>query len=315
MPNLDKNYINKLKLPHTDTLVVINGIYQEKLSDKCDKLILSEQIFKIPKNIKLEKPIHLLFLTAQDCNHTINIIAEEDSCFTLIEEHAGLKNHSYTNNIKINITAKKNSTITYYKLQTENSIGIHHAQTTVKQEQNSKVSSGFIGKGGKSSQDSVQIELVEKNASYNAIGIIALHETQTLNYKLRIEHLAPNCSSNVLFKGLINDGATGDFNCLVVARPNATKTETHVINKNLLLSELATMNTAPALEIYVDDIICTHGATVGQLDQEALFYLRSRGLAENKATQLLTTAFAQEIIDQFAAFCRPKITLELGYCL
>ncbi|CAL7962865.1 FeS assembly protein SufD [Gammaproteobacteria bacterium] len=313
MSSLDKNYINKLKLPCTDTLVILNGIYQEKLSDKCDKLIFNEQTFKAPKNTKIEKPIHLLFLTSKDCNHTINIIAEENSCFTLIEEHAGLKSHSYANNIKINITAKKSSEITYYKLQTENSISTHHAQTTIKQKQNSKISSGFIGRGAKFSQDSLQVELIEKNAAYNAIGIIALYGAQTLNYKICIKHLAPNCSSNVLFKGLINDGATGGFDCLVVVHPNAIKTETHVTNKNLLLSELATMNTAPALEIYTDDVICTHGATVGQLDQEALFYLRSRGLAENKATRLLTTAFAQEIIDQFAAFCRPKITLDTAY--
>ncbi|MEI8055003.1 MAG: SufD family Fe-S cluster assembly protein [bacterium] len=313
MQSLDKNYINKLKLPHTDALVMLNGIYQEKLSDKCEKLILSEQTFKIPKNTKIEKPIHLLLLASQDYSHTINIIAEENSCFTLIEEYAGLTSHGYASNIRINITARKNSEIIYYKLQTENSISTHCAQTIIKQEQNSKISSGFVGKGAKLSQDSLLVELTEKNAIYNAIGIIALHESQTLNYKICIKHLAPSCSSNVLFKGLINDKATGNFDCLVVVHPNAIKTETHVTNKNLLLSELATMNTAPALEVYSDDIICTHGATVGQLDQEALFYLRSRGIAENKAEQLLTTAFVQEIIDQFDAFCQPKITLDTAY--
>jgi Fe-S cluster assembly protein SufD len=310
MLSLNKNYINKLKLPHTDTLVIFNGVCQEKSFNKYSKLILSKQTFKIPKNAKIEKPIHLLFLTSQDCNYSINIIAEENSCFTLLEEHVSLKSYSYVNNSKINITAKKGSEITYYKLQTENSISVHQAQTTIRQNQNSKVNSGFIGRGAKFSQDSLRVKLIEKNAAYNAIGIITLHGTQTLNYKICIEHLAPNCSSNISFKGLINDKATGDFNCLIVAYPNAIKTTTHVTNKNLLLSELATMNTAPALEIYSDDVICTHDATVGQLDQEALFYLRSRGLTENKAAQLLTTAFVQEIIDQFAVFCRPKITLD-----
>lgn len=313
MLNLDKNHIDKLKLPHTSTLVILNGIYQGQLSNSCNKLTLSKQTLKIPKNTKVEKPIHLLFLTSENCNHNLNIIAEEDSCLTLIEEHASLKTHSYENNVKINIIAKKGSEITYYKLQTENNLAIHQAQTTIKQEENSRINNGFIGKGAKISQDILRVDLAEKNAVYNAIGIITLHKTQTLNYKIHIEHLASNCRSNVLFKGLINGNATGDFNCLVVAHPNATKTETHVTNKNLLLSELAKMNTAPALEIYTDDVICTHGATVGQLDQEALFYLRSRGLAENQATQLLTTAFAQEIIDQFAPFCQSKITLDTIY--
>ncbi len=313
MLNLDKNYINKFKLPNTDTRVILNGVYQPELSDKCDNLIFNQQTLKIPSNTKTEKPIHLLFLTSQNCDYSIDIIAEENCRFTLLEEHASTKNHPYNNNIKIKKKKKNNSEITYYKLQAENDVATHNAQTTIKQEQNSKINSGFIGKGAKISQDVLCVELTEKNASYNAIGIIALHDTQTLNYQIRIEHLAPNCTSNILFKGLIKDKAVGDFNCLVVTHPNAVKTETHVTNKNLLLSELATMNTAPALETYADDVICTHGATVGQLDQEALFYLRSRGLSENKATELLTMAFIQEIIDQFAKFYQPKITLDTAY--
>lgn len=313
MPNLDKNYINKYKLQNTNTWVMLNGIYQSELSDGCDDLIFNQQILKISSNANIKKPIHLLFLTSQNCDYTIDIIAEENCRFTLLEEHVSTENHPYNHNIKINILAKNNSEITYYKLQAENSSATHNAQTTIKQEQNSKINSGFIGKGAKVSQDVLRIKLAEKNARYNAIGIIALHDAQTLNYQIRIEHLAPNCTSNVLFKGLINDKAVGDFNCLVVTHPNAVKTETHVSNNNLLLSELAAMNTAPALEIYADDVICTHGATVGQLDQEALFYLRSRGLSENKATELLTKAFIQEIIDQFAKFYQPKITLDAAY--
>lgn len=297
----NKNYIN---------LVILNGIYKTELSDKYNELIFDKQSLKIPQNKKIEKPIHLLFITSQDCDYSIDIVAEEHSCFTVIEEHTSLENLSYTNNIKINITAKKNSEITYYKLQNENLLAVHFAQTKIKQKQNSKVSSGFIGRGSKIAKDNLHVELAEKNASYNAIGIISLLDTQLLNYQMRVEHLAPNCMSNILFKGIINDKAIGDFKCLIVAHPGAFKTETHVTNKNLLLSESAVMNAAPELEIYTDDVICTHGATVGQLDPDALFYLRSRGLSKNKSTELLTTAFTQEIIDQFAEYLKPKITYE-----
>ena len=194
MPNLDKNYINKLKLPNTSTLVILNGVYQPELSDKCDDLIFDQQTLKISSNAKIEKPIHLLFLTSQNYDYSIAIIAEENCRFTLLEEHASTKNQPYNNSIKINILAKNNSEITYYKLQAENSTATHNAQTTIKQEQNSKINSGFIGKGAKLSQDVLRVELTGKNASYNAIGIIALHDTQTLNYQIRIEHRAPNCT-------------------------------------------------------------------------------------------------------------------------
>ena len=313
MPFLNKNYINKFKISNTNTLVVHNGIYQPQLSNQCAQLIFTKQTLKIPKNSKIKTPIHLLFLTDQSHDSNIDIIAEENSSFTLVEEHTSLKKHNYTNNIKINITAKNNSKITYYKLQNENNTAIHNAQTHIKQKQNSKIVSGFMSQGAKSTQDILHIELTEKNASYNAIGIIALRDNQNLHYQTRIEHLAANCTSNIVYKGIVSDNATGNFKCLVVVHPNCANTVTHVTNKNLLLSELATMHTSPQLEIYADDVICTHGATVGQLDQNALFYLRSRGLAKNTATKLLTIAFAQEIINQFADCCRQKITLDIPH--
>lgn len=302
-----KNYISKLKIPNTNTLVIFNGIYQSDLSDQHEGLVINQQTLKLT-NSKLEKPIHLLFLNSKNSEHTFSIIAEENSHVTLIEEHDSLKQNAYSNNIKINILAKNSSEIIYYKLQTENNNTIHNAQTEITLKQNSKFVSNFIGKGAKTSHDILHVKLTEEHSNYDALGIISLHNTQTLNYQMHIEHLVPNCTSNLLFKGIIDDKATGTFDCLVTAHPNAIKTETHVTNKNLLLSETATMNTSPQLEIYADDVICTHGATVGQLDQEALFYLRSRGLAENSAIQLLTAAFTQEIVDKFASFCKQKIS-------
>lgn len=313
MPKLNKNYINKLKLPHTNTLVIFNGVYQPTLSSKCKHWLFTKQNLKIFEHSKISAPLHLLFLTEQNNNCTINITVEENSSITLIEEHVSLTNYSYTNKININIIAKKNSEIIYYKLQTANNTTNHHAQTHITQKQSSKIISGFLGKGTKNSYDNLHVELTEKKACYNAYGILALRDTQNFHYQMRIDHLATNCTSNIIYKGIINHKATGTFDCLVVVHPNATKTTTHVTNKNLLLSEAATMNTSPQLEIYTDDVLCTHGATVGQLDQAALFYLRSRGIAKNRARQLLTTAFAQEITDQFADFCRTKTTLDIPY--
>lgn len=313
MKTIDNNYINKLRLPNTSTIVVVNGAFQKELSDQCIGVEYQQQTIKIASSTTIAKPIHILFLVTQDCNYTVDITAEPNSCFTLITEHAELVSHSCSHNVKINITAKDSSRITYYRLPNTNTFVCHNTKTTIKQEQNSKVNSGFIGKGSINLNEALEVKLNGEYANYNSIGIISLNDSQRLSYQAHIEHIAPNCTSNVSFKGVVTDKATGTFDCLVLVHPQATKTQTHVTNKNMLLADTATMNTSPQLEIYTDDITCTHGATVGQLDQEALFYLRSRGLAIDTATKLLVKAFTQEIVDQFAACCQPKINLDTAY--
>ena len=315
MLTLNKNYITtKFKLPDTSTLVILNGIHQPELSDAYINSIFENQTLKIPKNTKIEQPIHLLFLTSQNYDSTLDIIAEKNSYATIIEEYSSLGDKTYTSNIKTNITAKDHSEIIQYKIQIENiEQSNHQTKTHINQEQNSKITSFFISKGAKTSSDTLHIKLAAENASYDIKGINLLCNTQTMSQQIKIEHLVPNCTSNVLFKSIVDDQATNNFDCRVIAHLNATKTETHVTNKNLLLSESATANTSPELEVYVDDVICTHGATVGQLDQEAIFYLRSRGITKDIAVKLLTAAFVQEITDQFIKFDRLKTTTDLAY--
>ena len=315
MPTLNKNYItDKFKLPDTNILVLLNGIHQPELSDAYINSTFKNQTLKIPQNTKVEQPIHLLFITSQSCDITLDIIAEKNSYATIIEEHISLGDSAYINNIETNINTKNHSEIIHYKIQTENiEQSNHQTKTHINQEQNSKITSFLISKGAKTSSDTLHIKLAEENASYDIKGINLLCDTQTMNQQIRIEHLVPNCTSNVLFKSIVDDQATNNFDCRIVAYPNTTKTQTHVTNKNLLLSETATANTSPELEVYVDDVICTHGATVGQLDLEAIFYLRSRGIAKDMATKLLTAAFVQEITDQFIKYDRLKIAMDLNY--
>lgn len=306
MLTLNENYITSVfKLPGTSTIVILNGIYQPELSDPQPIVILKNQTLEIPENTQLEKPLHLLFLASQNYHCSFEITAKKSSYTTIIEEYASLGDSIHTNNIKTSIMAEEDSSITHYKLQTENiSTADHQIKTTINQAQNSKISSFLISVGAKTATDTLHIKLSGKNASYSIKGINLLRDTQNTNLNLLVEHLAPNCSSNVLFKGIINDHATSNFDCRVVVHPGAIKTETHVTNKNLLLNKAATANTSPELEVYADDVICTHGATVGQLDQEAIFYLRSRGIEKNRAINLLTAAFTQEITDQFPKFDR-----------
>ena len=313
MLNLDQNYITtKFSLPKTTILVVLDGVYQPQLSSSIANAIIGEKTLKIPKNTKINLPIHLLFFASQNCCNSFDIIAEEDSYTTIIEEHASLGDGQYTSEIKINITAKANSEIVHYKLQLENITQATHQNTiNIDQATGSRIISNFINKGAKTSQDTLYIKLAGENAAIDIKGINLLRDHQNMNCHIKIEHQKPNCISNVLFKSVIDDQAINNFACRVIAHNGATKTETHVTNKNLLLSELATANTSPEMEVYVDDVICTHGATVGQLDAEALFYLRSRGITKNMAIAMLISAFVQEIVDQFAKYDRFKIAAEL----
>ncbi|MDR1057605.1 MAG: SufD family Fe-S cluster assembly protein [Coxiellaceae bacterium] len=314
MFTLNKKYIlNNFKLPGTNILVMLNGEYQPQLSDQSN-LQFANQTVTFSKNMKIETPIHLLFLTARDCHTMFNIIATEGSYTTIIEEHASLGEQIYTSDIKVNIDAKARSEIVHYKLQFENiTKSTHRAETNINQETDSKIISCFINKGANITTDRLWVKLMGEKASYKVRGVNLLSDQQNMTCQICIEHLVPNCISSVLTKGIIDDRSVSNFDCRVIAHSNAVKTETHVLNKNLLLSEKAVVNTAPELEVYVDDVTCTHGATVGELDKEALFYLRSRGIAKNMAIKILTNAFIQEITTQFAQYSRYKIAAGLVY--
>ncbi len=316
MLTLNKNYINnQFKFPGTDILVILDGIYQPALSSLTSDLTFNGTTLEIPKDSNLGIPLHLLFLTAKDWHNTFEITAEPNSTITIIEEHVSLGEEiPYTNEAKIHINAKINSKIVHYKLQFANT---DHAtcQTTVNIDQaaGSVVSNYFISKGAHLTNDVVNVTLAGEHAYYESQGINLLRQQQNMSNQICVKHLAPNCTSNVLSKSIIDDQAINNFDCRIIAYNGATKTETHVTNKNLLLSSEATANTAPALEIYVDDVICTHGATVGQLDDEALFYLRCRGITKDAATKILIAAFVQEITDRFTNYNRFKIAAGLVY--
>lgn len=313
MLTLNKDYIiNNFKLPETDTAVVLNGTYQPELSDVNIELNFENHIFKISETVKITKPLHILFITSKNCNNSIEIVAKDNQRMIIIEEYVSLGTDVYTQQSNVSIIAKKSSAITIYKLQIGNIMQANYqVATNILQEQNSVVNCLLVNRGSKTSSDNSHIKFSGKHAICNIRGVNFLRATQYNNHKILIEHLAPNCSSNVLFKGIVDDQSTENFDCRVIVHPGAIKTETHVTNKNLLLSDSAIVNSSPELEVYADDVICTHGATVGQLDQDALFYLRSRGIEKRLATTLLTSAFIQEITDTLSPYSRLKATTDL----
>lgn len=311
----NKNYIlNNFKLPGTRTIVILDGVYSPDLSDQSSDLVIKNNELVISENIKIETPIHLIFLSQKNYESNFDITAEKNSRTNIIEEHIGFKDKPCSSAIKINVKAFAESTILYQKIKFENiENSKHKVETNISQETGSKLINTLLSKEVKSYKENLHIKLEGEGASYENKSITLLKDQQNVTNKIRIEHLTPGCSSNVLAKSIIDDNATNNFDCRVIAHPNATNTKTHVTNKNLLLSDKATANTAPELEIYVDDVICTHGATVGQLDEDALFYLRSRGIEKENATKILQEAFIKEITDEILTFDRFKSAI-LYFC-
>lgn len=162
----------------------------------------------------------------------------------------------------------------------------------------STVSSHSISLGGALVRNHVNAVLDGEGAEATLNGFSLTTDTQHVDNHTSIDHVKPHCNSFELYKGILDDRSRGVFNGRIIVRPNAQKTDSKQTNQNLLLSEDALVNTNPQLEIYADDVKCTHGATIGQLDPEAVFYMRSRGVSREEARQLLTFAFANDITSQ-----------------
>lgn len=287
--------------------------------------LMSDGLFlHVRENFQLEIPIHLLFLsTAPSINTMVNtrniIVLEKNAQISLFEEHRSFTPEEFLENIDIEALHKQSSlesnpsnqanlfknTVTdiflaqdaklnYCKLQQEHANTIHVAHTNIAHAKNSHTHSHSISLGAKMARDDLHIQLNDTGASCELNGLYVLSHQQHTDHHTRIDHNAANTSSQECYKGILQDRAKGVFNGKIMVHPNAQKTKSTLLNKTLLLSPIAEMNTKPELEIYADDVQCTHGATVGQIEPEQLFYLRSRGLDFQNATKLLMHAFYQE---------------------
>lgn len=271
--------------------------------DSLNLALMTDGLFLfIPKNLVIDKPIQFLHVNtkaSQDCmQHLRNIIVVEESArVVLLESHVALTDVRYFNNLVTKLYIKQNSQVEYYKCQNESREAYHIGNIQVEQRANSQFDSYSISLGSKLSRDDLSIALHEKGCSCNLQGLYLIQDKQHGDHHTRIDHYAAHCSSEENYKGILDGKATGVFNGKVIVHPHAQQTKTRQSNQNLLLSKTAEMNTKPELEIYADDVQCTHGATVGQMDEAALFYLQSRGIDESAARKMLTYAFMSEIIE------------------
>lgn len=259
------------------------------------------------KNTGIELPVYILNLI--DAQNSLPIaqprnlfIASEGSSFKVIEDfHTIGSNTNYTNAIT-EIYCGKNSNVEYYKIQDDSDKSFHTGSTDVKQERDSLFTATTISWGGSLIRNNLNILLNDENIETHMYGLFYARNREHIDNQTFVDHAKPHCESNELYKGIIDDNATGVFNGKIMVRTDAQKTNAYQSNNNILLSENATIYAKPQLEIFADDVKCSHGATTGQLDKDAMFYLRARSIGENEAKVLLLNAFASDVLD--------KITIE-----
>ncbi len=255
----------------------------------------------LPKGKVVEKPIHLLFVSIlygeSAILHPRNlIIAGSNSQATIIESYIGLENSVYFTNAVTELIAGENAVIDHYKLELESEEAFHIATLQGHLDRSSNFLSYSIALGGALVRNDVNAVLAGEGVECALNGLSLVSGRQHVDNHTRIDHVKPHGSSRELYKSILDGRSTGVFNGKIYVHKLAQKTDARQMNKNLLLSEDAVIDTKPQLEIYADDVKCTHGSTIGQLDQDSLFYLRSRGIDPEAARSLLTYAFANEII-------------------
>ena len=257
-----------------------------------------------PKNTQIKYPVFLIFMSTSENDkkyisqpHNL-VIAEEGSSATVVESHQLLNDEApaYSNHVT-DVYCRQNAAVDYHKLMIGLDNYSHAGSINVWQERDSRFKAHTFNFGGKLIRNNINVELNGEAAEADLRGLFLTHEDNHVDNHILVEHAAPNCFSNQLYKGLLDGKSTGVFNGKVLVKQAAQKTNAFQSNNNILLSDNATINTKPELEIYADDVKCSHGATSGQLDKTALFYLRARGLPKEKAKALLVHAFAGEVID------------------
>ena len=259
----------------------------------------------IPANMSIEKPINITFISTDNSNkfatHPRNlIILGENSNATVIENYVGNGDADYFTNSVTETVLLQGSSLKHYKIQQESSNAFHIANLNTSQSKDSRFESHSISVGGALVRNNIDASLDEEGAEIIMNGLYITENTQHVDNHTRVDHLKSHTRSHQNYRGVLNGKSRGVFNGKVVVHPQAQKIEAYQNNANLLLSNDAEIDTKPELEIYADDVKCTHGATVGQLDNNMLFYLRSRAVDEQTAKNLLTYAFADEIINNIS---------------
>ena len=255
----------------------------------------------VPEGKIVEEPIHIIFITATGNKKILTqprnlFIAEKSSQVTIIEHYVSDEESVYFTNTVTEIVAEENAVVDHIKLQEESKKSFHIARMEVDQEVSSNFSSHSISTGGDLTRNEFNARFNDEGGECTLNGLFMIDGSQLFDAHTLMDHAKPHCNSHEHYKGILDDKSRGVFNGKVVVRQDAQKTNAFQQNNNILLSNEALVNTKPQLEIFADDVKCSHGATIGQMDDDAKFYLKSRGIGEEASKGILLHAFASDVI-------------------
>ncbi|MBK8413958.1 MAG: Fe-S cluster assembly protein SufD [Bacteroidetes bacterium] len=257
----------------------------------------------VPANTVIEKTIHILHVNTNEQPDRITsirnlIVADKHTSISIVESYHSLNQQCNGLINAVNeIVVHENARVELCKAQLDSDAASQINFTQTIQEKSSTFDTVTVTLNGRLTRNNLHIKLNDTNCTSHLFGLYILDGDQITDNHTLVDHAMPNCYSNELYKGVIGGKASGVFNGKIFVRKDAQKTNAYQSNKNILLSDDATMNTKPQLEIFADDVKCTHGATTGQLDEEALFYLRARGIGEKSARTLLNIAFVADVLN------------------
>ncbi|WP_336066428.1 Fe-S cluster assembly protein SufD [Mesoflavibacter sp. CH_XMU1404-2] len=283
-----ENYFNKVA--EKDGLSSLNTAFSQEGA-----------FIHIPKNKVVNKPIQIVhFSTGNESALMLQprnlIVVDENSHVQIIERHQSLTDNPVLTNSVTEIFANKRAIVDYYKIQNDNLNASLIDNTFVEQKQESHASVHTFSFGGKLTRNNLNYYQNGERIDSTLKGVTIIGEKQHVDHNTLVHHIEPNCESHQDYKGIFDDNATGVFNGKVIVEKEAQKTNAFQSNNNILISDKATINTKPQLEIFADDVKCSHGCTIGQLDESALFYLKSRGIPEKEAKGLLMFAFSNNVL-------------------
>ncbi len=283
-----ENYFNKIATK--DSLTSLNTAF------------CSEGAYiHIPKNKIVHKPIEIIhFSTGKETAVMFQprnlIVVNENSHVQIIERHQSLTDNPVLTNCVTEVFANKRAIVDYYKLQNDNENASLIDNTFINQKQESVASVHTFSFGGKLTRNNLNFFQNGERIDSTLKGVTIIGNKQHVDHSTLVHHIEPNCESHQDYKGIFGDSATGVFNGRVIVNKEAQKTNAFQANNNILVSDKASINTKPQLEIFADDVKCSHGCTIGQLDESAMFYMRSRGIPEKEAKALLMYAFSNNVL-------------------
>ncbi len=259
-------------------------------------------VVEVPDETDVERPVHLVFVSSGASPDRVSyprvlVLAGQSSRLTLVDSYVGPSEGRYFTNAVVEIAASEGSEVEHYRYIGEGTKAFHIGATRTRLDAAASYTSTSVATGARIARNDLNVLMDAPGASCVLRGLYSTSGNQHIDNHIDIDHAKPSCTSDQYFKGILDGRSRAVFSGRVLVRKDAQNTEAHQSDKNLILSEGARINTKPSLEIYADDIQATHGATAGAVADDALFYMRSRGIDEDTARRLLVSGFAAEILD------------------